>query len=398
MVTDTDVAIVGAGPYGLSIAAYLRHRGLQYRIFGSPMRNWIANMPRGMLLKSEGFASDIYDPQNDFTLRRFCEEQNIPYADIGIPVDLQTFISYGRSFQSRFVPFVEDKILRALTQHPSGFMLQFQDGMSVTARKVIIAVGLTYYQHMPEELSDLPRHLVTHSAIHSEPSRFKGRDVSIIGGGASAIDLAVLLAESGADVELITRNPSVDILSPMKLPRSLWKRLSNPNSGIGPGWRSWCYCSAPSLFHYLPAAIRIRQVRVHISPAAGWPMKDRFHGVKIRYGLNLTDAKISGDKVTMNFAKSDGTTQSLVTSHVIAATGYRVDLNRLPFLCGGLRNKVKSLAKSPVLSASFESSVPGLYFVGTTSANSFGPPMRFAVGAKFTAQRLVPRLAKALRS
>jgi cation diffusion facilitator CzcD-associated flavoprotein CzcO len=62
------VIIVGAGPYVLSIAAHLRARGIQFRIFGKPMETWRRHMPTGMLLKSEGFASDLYDGKRHLTL------------------------------------------------------------------------------------------------------------------------------------------------------------------------------------------------------------------------------------------------------------------------------------------------------------------------------------------
>ena len=78
-----DTAIVGAGPYGLSIAAHLRRRGIPFRIFGRPMDSWLHHMPKGMMLKSDGFASDIYDPERAFTLRQFCAERGIEYADAG---------------------------------------------------------------------------------------------------------------------------------------------------------------------------------------------------------------------------------------------------------------------------------------------------------------------------
>ena len=105
----TNVAIVGAGPYGLSIAAHFRRRGIPYRIFGRPMDSWLSHMPKGMMLKSDGFASSLYDPDSAYTLHRFCTERGIPYADTGIPVSLETFCAYGLAFKDRMVPDLEDK-------------------------------------------------------------------------------------------------------------------------------------------------------------------------------------------------------------------------------------------------------------------------------------------------
>jgi cation diffusion facilitator CzcD-associated flavoprotein CzcO len=59
--STTDIVIVGAGPYGLSVAAHVRRHGRPFRIFGSPTRSWRSNMPDGMFLKSEGRASSLSD-------------------------------------------------------------------------------------------------------------------------------------------------------------------------------------------------------------------------------------------------------------------------------------------------------------------------------------------------
>src|SRR5580658_7787331 len=106
-----EAAIIGAGLYGLSVAAHFRRLGMAFRIFGRPMDSWLAHMPKGMMLKSDGFASDIYDPESAFTLRQFCAERGIEYADTGIPVRLQTFTAYGLAFRDRMVPELEDKLV-----------------------------------------------------------------------------------------------------------------------------------------------------------------------------------------------------------------------------------------------------------------------------------------------
>jgi cation diffusion facilitator CzcD-associated flavoprotein CzcO len=88
-----DVAIVGAGPYGLSVAAHLRGAGVSYRQFGLPMHLWRDAMPRGMFLKSQGFASNLSDPERSHTLEAFCAKTGRPYASYGLPVALDTFVS-----------------------------------------------------------------------------------------------------------------------------------------------------------------------------------------------------------------------------------------------------------------------------------------------------------------
>src|ERR1051325_8965346 len=81
-----EIVIVGAGPYGLSISAHLRALGVSFRIFGSPMNTWRDHMPKGMFLKSDGFASNISDPEREFPLKEFCRQKGILYDDTRIPV------------------------------------------------------------------------------------------------------------------------------------------------------------------------------------------------------------------------------------------------------------------------------------------------------------------------
>ena len=392
--SETNVAIIGAGPYGLSVAAYLRAAGIEHRIFGRPMSFWAEHMPKGMLLKSEGFASNLYDPQGAFTLGQFCNESRIEYADVGIPVRLDTFCAYGLAFQRRFVPELQDKALESLSKSRTGFLLKFDDGASVTARKVVLATGIGHFQHVPKELAQLPSHLVSHSSWHNNLEQFKNRDVVVIGGGASASDLAVLLHESGARVDLIARLPSIQFHDRMRLPRSPRERLRSPMSTIGPGWRSLLYAGAPSLFHWLPQAARLRVVKSHLGPAGGWFMKDRFTKVPHLLGHRIKQADHSKGRVHLQLTAENGIARELWPEHVIAATGYRPDLCRLPFLSAELSSQLRSVDNAPVLSASFESSLPGLYFVGAIAANSFGPVMRFAAGARFAARQISKSLTR----
>jgi cation diffusion facilitator CzcD-associated flavoprotein CzcO len=151
-----NTAIIGAGPYGLSIAAHLRRHATSFRIFGRPMDSWLAHMPKGMLLKSDGFASDIYDPDREFTLRRFCGERGIEYSDTRVPVRVDTFAAYGLAFRERMVPELENRLVVSVELVPGGFLLQFDDGEMVTARRVVLATGITHFGYIPPEISSLP--------------------------------------------------------------------------------------------------------------------------------------------------------------------------------------------------------------------------------------------------
>jgi thioredoxin reductase len=389
--------IVGAGPYGLSIAAHFRGRGIPFRIFGRPMDSWLNHMPKGMMLKSDGFASNIYDPESEFTLKQFCSEQGIKYADAGIPVRLDTFSAYGLAFRDRLLPELEDKLVVSLNRAPDGFVLRLENGETVTARRVVLAVGITHFEYLPETLAKLPSEFVSHSFRHANPDALRGQSVVVIGGGASAIDLAVELKEAGADVQLIARQSALKFHStPTGRLRSKWQQIRHPQSGLGPGMRSRFFSDAPGLFHYLPESLRLEIVDRTLGPSAGWFVKDKMSRVPSLLGYTPQSAEVQDRKVRLRLRAADGSERDVFADHVIAATGYRVDLGRLLFLSEEIRSKIKTVAGSPILSSTFESSVPGVYFAGLAAANSFGPVMRFAFGAGFAARRITETMVKAL--
>jgi hypothetical protein len=391
----TEVAIIGAGPYGLSIAAHLEKSGIPFRIFGTPMQVWRERMPAGMFLKSEGFASSLYEPDELYTLRRYSEERGLPYQDVGHPVPLDTFIQYGLEFQRRFVPGLENTHIAALRQANDGFELRTESGETLHARRVVVAVGISNFGYVPPELESLGSDYVTHSSQHRDPAALRGRTVVVIGAGASAVDLAALMHEGGVDVSLLARRSAIAFHSPPDEPRPLLQRIFNPRSGLGVGWRSYLATEAPLLFHTLPEDVRLRTVRKHLGPAPGWFVRDKIVGhVPTHLGAELKTAVVRDGRVHLTYRHAAGES-SLVADHVVAGTGYQVDLRRLPFLNENLRRNLQSIEDTPILKTNFESSVPGLYFVGLASANSFGPLTRFAYGAGFTARHLTRNLRTA---
>ncbi len=390
-----QVAIVGAGPYGLSVAAHLRARGVNFRIFGNPMRTWLEHMPRGMRLKSEGFASSLDDPGSTFTLAAYCKEKGLPYADIGLPVTLETFSAYGLEFQKRLVPSLEQKLVSSLKSSPEGYQLSLDDGETLVAKKVVLAIGLSYYDYIPPALSSLPASHLTHSSKHKTVDEFKGRKVIVLGGGASAVDLAALMHQAGAQVQVVCRKPAIRFHSPPDNTNPTWlDQLRCPTTGIGPGWKLFLCTSAPLVFRLMPESFRLEKVRTILGPAPGWFVKDEVVGkVPMHCGLSVSAAKAVNGGVKLELVNAAGANQTLEAEHVVAATGYRVDLRRLNFMDPSDLARIRTVENTPVLSSYFESSLPNLYFVGTSAANTFGPLLRFACGAKFTARRIVQHLA-----
>jgi cation diffusion facilitator CzcD-associated flavoprotein CzcO len=394
---STQVAVVGAGPYALSLAAHLSALGVEHRVFGRPLETWRERMPCGMDLKSDGFASSLSAPAPSSTLGEYCAAQGLPYHDTDIRVPLASFVRYATDFQSRFAPDLDERLVARIERRSDDFLLTLEDGETLTARQVVVAVGITHFSHIPDVLAELPPELVSHSAAHADPGALKGRTVTVLGAGASAVDLAALMHERGVETQLVARRSGLTFFSePIARPPGLLQKIRRPPSGIGPGWKSRLMCEAPHLFRWLPTDVRLETVRRHLGPASAWGLKRRIEGkVPTLLGYHVKGADVAGGKVRLRVQTLQGETRTVLADHVVAATGYRSDLRRLPFLDAGLRERIAALAHTPALSPHFESSVGGLFFIGPIAANSFGPLMRFMFGADYAARRLSRRLARA---
>ena len=391
-----DTAIIGAGPYGLSLAAHLRKSARSLRVFGSPMRFWSHHMPRGMRLKSEGFASNLDGPDGGYTLGAYCAEQHLPYADVGMPVPIETFIAYAHEFRRRFVAEVDEVDVTSLARDARSFRLTTAAGETVFARRVVVATGIASFARVPQEVAGLPAERLSHTSQHADLSPFAGKRVAVLGAGASAVDVAALLHAQGAEVELVARRAAIAFHDPPVEPRPMLERMKAPRSGLGIGWRSRLCTDAPLVFHAMPQSLRLRIVDRHLGPAPGWFVRQQVEGlVRMHLGTRLLSARVHGAGVRLICAGADTRPKEIDVDHVMAGTGYQVALSRLLFLDEPLRRAIESVADSPILSRHFESSIPGLFFVGTAAANSFGPMLRFAYGAGFAARRVVRRLSTA---
>ena len=401
MNSPVEVVIIGAGPYGLSLAAHLDGAGIQTRVFGRAMDSWRSHMPEGMLLKSDPFASNLSDPQDFYNLARFSEEQSIPYSEAQ-PVRLDTFCAYGLAFQKRCVPRLADAQVTNVEQIGDEFVVSLDNGGKVSARRVVIAIGVGPFRYVPEVLGALPDGFVSHSFDHRDLSLFSGARVAVIGGGSSAIDVAGLLHERGCDVTLISRRAELRFTgrsSRHSGPDPWWRRMRHPPSGLGPGLRSRFSTDAPLFIHALPKKLRFEFVRRHLGPAASRVMKDKVVGrVPLLLDRELIAAAVEGSGVALKLSKTDRLLETLRFDHVIAATGFRVELNRLTLLSPSLRKEIAEYKGAPILTRHFESSVPGLYFIGLTAAASFGPLMRFTFGARYAARRLTRALVRSRRA
>ena len=281
------------------------------------MESWLTQMPRGMRLKSDGFASSIYHPEGKLTLGQYCQEKRLPYADTGLPVPLETFCEYGLAFQRQFVPTLEQKFVTTIDRSPSGFTVRLDNGETVAARRVVVAAGISHFSSMPSSIEGLPRRFVSHSSEHADLTGFRGRDVVVLGSGASAVDVAVLLQEAGANARLVARKSGLGLNRPPSLRQHL-----RPRTGIGPSWKSWFFTNCTTVFHSLPEGRRLKWVQSHLGPAGCWFMTDGIGRVPQMLGYTPVGAEVVGNRLRLELATDTGR-HTIEADHVIAATGYR---------------------------------------------------------------------------
>jgi FAD-dependent urate hydroxylase len=392
MTKRVAVAIVGAGPYGLSIAAHLRARGVDCRVFGPPMAFW-RGMPRTLHLKSFAFATSIPVPAPGYSLPEYYRGRGLPDLE---PCTMESFAEYGLWIQRTLVPEVEPALVTHVRKTTDGFDVSLASGPPTRARRVVVAIGLTGFAHVPKALAGLPSDYMSHTSALHDYAGFRDQSVAVIGRGASAIEAATLLHEAGARSSLLVRAPELVFHDRFDPGRSLAERIRSPNSVLGPGRKSWALEHFPRAVHFAPERRRVRFTRRYLGPAGPWWIADRFRGnVDVHLRTDVVGVQVRQGKVHLQLRR-DGADETLTVDHVIAGTGFEVDVDRIPFLDGALRTSVRRVERAPSLSRHFESSVPGLYFVGAAAAFSFGPLLRFVAGARLAAPEVARHAARSL--
>lgn len=384
-----DVAIVGAGPYGLSAASHLKAvRGLRVQVFGQPMSFWSQHMPAGMCLRSPLEGSSLSDPRNALSLDAYSA---LHKDRIVTPLPLASFVQYGRWFQQNAVPDVDERKVLRIDVSGGCFLLTLQDGEVQTARRVIVASGIVQFASRPQVFANVPAALVSHSCDQTDLSQFAGKRVVVVGGGQSALESAALLHQAGADTEVLVREsvvywtwsqPWLHNFKPLG-------KMLYAAPDVGPAGVSHIIAK-PNLYRKLPRALQNRWGVRAIRPAGAWWLRRRLEKVPLTTGRSVVGVAPNCRHVTLHL--NDGSLRS--ADHVMLATGYRVNLGRYEFLPPSLLESIQQVEGYPQLRTGFESSVPGLHFLGAPAAWSFGPLMRFVAGAEYAARAVasyIPR-------
>jgi cation diffusion facilitator CzcD-associated flavoprotein CzcO len=378
------VAVIGAGPYGLSVAAHLKHAGIATRLFGEPMSFWRDHMPKGMLLRSPWRASHLSHPDRAISLEAYASAHGVR-TDRPLPRD--EFVAYGEWFQKHAVPDIDRRAVRLVEAASNCFRLTLADGEIFAADRVVIAIGLANQDYRPHPFHDLPAALVTHACEHDDLTPFRGKKVAVIGRGQSACESAVLLTEAGAEAEIVSRGEihwlgaGTERATYTTMVSRLRETLSAPTA-VGPFPLDWLAESLRVVRH-LPITLRDRFSRRCLQPAAAGWLKPRFHDVQCHPGRVITGAHAHANRIVL-----DLDTGSKTFDHVLLGTGYQVDLARVAILSRQISANIACADGSPLLRSGFESTVPRLHFVGCYAVKSFGPLMRFIAGAPFAARAI----------
>jgi FAD-dependent urate hydroxylase len=385
MTDRVDVAIVGAGPYGLATAAHLRARNrFETRIFGQPMSFWQA-MPNRMLLRSPYPACNIGAPPG-MTLDDWRVAHGLP---LEIPVPLERFLEYGAWFQQQVAPDVDRRdVAWVAGANGSGYRVTLADGDEVIAKRVVVAAGIGNFAHVPDVFAVLDAHRIMHSSELRDVDAYAGKRVAVVGGGQSALEGAALLREGGADVELIVRERRIRYLS-LRVHHNLGtiSRLLYAWPDVGPAGVSHLVAN-PVLWRRLPRRVQDRLGPRCVRPAgAGW-LVPRMGGIRVSTGRLVESVDTTDDGVRLRL--DDGSVREY--DLVMLGTGYQVDIARYPFLERSLLDRIRRVRGYPVLTRSFETSSPGLHVVGAPAAWSFGPLMRFVAGSEFASSRVAAGL------
>jgi cation diffusion facilitator CzcD-associated flavoprotein CzcO len=354
------------------------------------METW-RSMSAGMHLKSLGFATSITTPEEFLSLPEYCRAHGQEDYE---PIPIATFAQYGVRVQEGVVPHLEQTSVVRLAHHRGTFELTLDTGEVLRARRVVMALGLTYFERIPAPFDRLPRELVCHTAQRSDFSELNGLDVTVIGSGQSSLQAAALLHEHGADTRIVARG---DVKwggrGPRDHERSLLDRIKVPSTVLGHGRVNWRLEHLPWLQHALPDERRLRFVHTHLGPGGAWWLKDRVEGViPVRSNARILDSVAEGQKVRLTLVDPDGETRDLVTEYVVLGTGYEVDVDAIPFMDPALAGRIRRIEQAPDLNRHFESSVPGLYFIGPSSALSFGPLFRFVAGGRYAVPHVAAHL------
>jgi cation diffusion facilitator CzcD-associated flavoprotein CzcO len=376
----TTLLVVGAGPYGLAVAAHAIERGVDTVVVGCPMGFWTNNMPEGMFLRS---GTDWHlDASGIDTFEAFTEDRGLSSGRVD-PVPIAVFLEYAAWFQTQKHVSIRDRLVSRLRRNDDGFVASLDDGTEIAADVVVAAPGAAYFRHVPEWATVLPEGVGSHTCDLVRFEELAGARVLVIGGRQSAYEWAALLAEHGVE--------RVDVVHRHDIPR--FERVSwnfvDPyiDATISrPGW----WRSLPDIEQEEIAQKFWEVGRLTLE----WWLMPRLADERIRSwpGTHVVETAVE-DSGTVSVTLATG--DRLTFDRVVFATGYKADLLLVPYLTE-LASSMRVVDGFPILDEAFQSSIAGLYVTGFASTRDFGPFFGFTKGCPAAATLIVDDLLRGM--
>lgn len=359
----TDVLIIGAGPYGVSLAYDLYRRKVPFQVVGKAFSLWFDHLVPGIQLRSDWRASQLYSRDGHLDIDRYLRMHYSPKKAYSVKqgrVPSALFQDYLRWVLTELPFKVVDERILELHQDGSDFVAQTSSGGELRARRVVCATGIESHRNLPRELASLPA--VVHGWNTSEYCSMKNHRLLVVGGGQSAAEAIACLGDSN-QITWVHRSPLVFFSEPINLPKPLFDlalRLS-------------------AIFYRLPRGARSLLGR-------------RFLESTITPDLESTVMRKSISRLQMDVADLGlmvGGPERVYSQQlneafdkVIACTGYRYALSTIRFLSRDLLRRIASLHQVPVLNRHYETSLKNLYMVGGIAEPTHGPAQRFMFGCR----------------
>ena len=376
---NTDLLIIGAGPFGLAIAAQAAHDGIEHLIVGKPMEFWQRNMPKGMFLRS---ACDWHlDPLDVHTIEAYLQTQGKTPSDVE-PLSLEFYLSYVKWFQKQKniqpLPVYIKKIERT-NEH---FLATTDDDRIINAQRVVLAPGFTHFTHIPRELkAKLPEHRYQHTCQFIDFSETRNKRYLIIGGLQSAFEWAALLVEAGASVVHVShRHPTPEFA----VAEWLWINQLVDDMVENPNWfRRLSQAEKDAISYRMWAEGRLKlepwlEPRIKNDRVKLWPHTELASCVQNETG-ELLATLTNGETLNVD--------------HIVLATGYKVNIAQVPVLAAGnILERLETRNGFPVLDDHFETSVPGLFITSMPAGQDFGPFFGFTISVRTSAKLICERL------
>jgi len=373
---ETNLLIIGAGPFGLAVASNSQHLGIDHLIVGKPMEFWKTNMPDGMFLRS---ASDWHlDPQDVDTIEHFLQTQDLTPADVE-PLSRELYLKYVQWFQKQKHLEMIPKYVKQLDyiENEAGqFQATLEDGHIIIAKQIVMAIGFKYFKNTPKDLVErLPAGRFSHTCDHVEFKNLKDKRCLIIGGRQSAFEWTALINEAGAKaIHVVHRHDSPTFTE------ADWSWVNPIVDAMidNPGWfRNLTKEEKDSNNHRLWAEGRLK-----VEP---W-LESRVTKETVKLWQNTQ--VISCDELPDgSLAVSLENGENLIVDHIILATGYKVNMSQVPFLkSGNILQKLKTLNGFPVLDKNFQTNIPGFFVTSMAAAQDFGPFFGFTISTRTSAK------------